>query len=198
MALAAALLAQHFPQEVNNWEGLPSSSRTWAAWKTVFRLAHLKRQHQILASGGGEPLGLAHGVLPEAAPTFGWLKTALNNLALAATNDTAILLQLTVAILALTTMVAMLTATNKKLVEVAARAKGGGTPLVTPTNPSRGVRGTRTPFPGNYCWTHGHRFNKHHTSATCGNNAVGHRNDATASNTMGGSTRDKGWNTART
>jgi hypothetical protein len=32
MALAAVLAAQHFPCKVDNWEGLPSSSRTWAAW----------------------------------------------------------------------------------------------------------------------------------------------------------------------
>jgi hypothetical protein len=164
----------------------------------VFCLAHLKRQCQILASGGGEPLGRAHGVLPEATPTFVRLKRALNNLALAATNDTAILQQLTAANLALTTMVAMLTATNKKLVDAAARAKEGGTPLVTPTNPLRGVWGTQTLFPGNYCWMHRHRCNEHHTSATCGNKAVGHRDDATALNTMGGSTRDKGWDTAHT
>jgi hypothetical protein len=137
-------------------------------------------------------------VLPEAPPTFGQLKTALDNLALVATNDTAILQQLTAANLALTTTVATLTATNKKLVDVAARAKGGGTPSVTPMKPSRGVQGTGTPFPGNYCWTHGHRCNEHHTSATSGNKAVGHCNDATALNTMGGSTRDKGWDTART
>jgi hypothetical protein len=53
MASAAVLVAQHFPHEVDDWEGLPSSSRTWAAWKTAFCLAHLKRQHQILALGGG-------------------------------------------------------------------------------------------------------------------------------------------------
>jgi hypothetical protein len=53
MALAAVLAAQHFPRKVDDWEGLPLSSCTWAAWKTVFCLAHLKRQHQILASGGG-------------------------------------------------------------------------------------------------------------------------------------------------
>jgi len=129
---------------------------------------------------------------------IGRLKTALNNLALAATNNTAILQQLTVANLALTTTVATLTATNKKLVDAAARAKGGGTPAATPTNPARGVWATRTPFPGNYCWTHGHRCNEHHTSATCGNKAVGHCNDATASNTMGGSTKDKGWDRAHT
>jgi hypothetical protein len=53
MASAAVLAAQHFPREVNDWEGLPSSACTWSAWKTAFRLAHVKRQRQILASGGG-------------------------------------------------------------------------------------------------------------------------------------------------
>jgi hypothetical protein len=105
MASAAVLAAQRFPREVDDWEGLPSSSRTWAAWKTAFRLAHLKQQRQILALGGGEPLGGAHGVLPAAAPAIGRLESALNNLALAATNDTAILQQLMAANLALTAMV---------------------------------------------------------------------------------------------
>ena len=53
MALAAVLVAQHFPRKVNDWEGLPTPNRTWLAWKTAFRLTHLKRQWQILASGGG-------------------------------------------------------------------------------------------------------------------------------------------------
>jgi hypothetical protein len=84
----------------------------------AFCLAHLKRQRQILASGGGEPLGRAHGVLPAgvlpaAAPAIGRLESALDNLALAATNNTAILHQLTAANLALTATVTLLTATNK-------------------------------------------------------------------------------------
>ena len=49
MASTAVLAVQHFPREVNNWEGLPATARTWPAWKTAFRLAHLKRQRQILA-----------------------------------------------------------------------------------------------------------------------------------------------------
>ena len=81
MASTAVLAAQHFPREVDDWEGLPSNARTWVAWKTAFRLAHLKRQRQILASGGGEPLGGAHGVLPGvAAPTIGGLEKALDKL----------------------------------------------------------------------------------------------------------------------
>ncbi len=53
MASAAVLAAQHFPRKVDNWEGLPSASHTWTAWKTAFCLAHVKRQQQILASWGG-------------------------------------------------------------------------------------------------------------------------------------------------
>ena len=53
MASVAVLAAQHFPWEVDDWEGLPSTALTWVSWKTAFRLAHLKRQRQILASGGG-------------------------------------------------------------------------------------------------------------------------------------------------
>jgi hypothetical protein len=42
MASAALLAAQHFPREVDDWEGLPSGSRTWLAEIKAFRLAHLK------------------------------------------------------------------------------------------------------------------------------------------------------------
>jgi hypothetical protein len=52
MASAAVLAAQHFPCKVDDWEGLPAIDRTRSAWKVAFRLAHLKRQHQLQASGG--------------------------------------------------------------------------------------------------------------------------------------------------
>ncbi len=193
MASAAVLSAQHFPRKADDWEGLPLGSRTWLAWKTAFRLAHLKRQRQILASGGGEPLGGAHGVLPAVAPAIGGLEKALDNLALAATNNTAVLQQLTAANLALTTTVAPLTATNKKLVEAAARK---GTPVASPL--AGGPKAAKHPFAGNYCWTHGHRISKEHTSATCANKAAGHRDHATATNTLGGLEKDKGWDASRT
>jgi hypothetical protein len=188
MASAAVLAAQHFPREVDDWEGLPAASRTWSAWKTAFRLAHLKRQRQILASGGGEPLRGAHGVTPAGLPpTMDRLESALDNLALAAMNDKTVLEQLTAANLALTSTVATLTATNKKLAD---KAKS-----VTPGTPGKVPK---HPHPGNYCWTHGHRVSKDHTSATCGNKAAGHKDDATLSNTMGGSEKDKGWDKPRT
>ncbi len=220
MVSAAVLAAQHFPRKVDNWEGLPSASCTWTAWKTAFCLAHVKRQQQILASGGGEPLGGAHGVIPAAAPAIGHLETALNNLALAATNDTVVLQQHIAANLAITVTITSLTATNKKLVD-AATCRGGtpaanpgrgwtqavtpgrgwtqaATQAATPAATPAGIRATKKPCPGNYCWTHGHHVSKHHTSATCANKAPGHRDDTTASNTFGVSNKDKNWNAACT
>jgi hypothetical protein len=67
MALAAVLAAQHFLQEVEDWEGLPAINRRWRAWKVAFCLAHLKRQHQLQASGVGGPLDSPHAVTPAPA-----------------------------------------------------------------------------------------------------------------------------------
>jgi hypothetical protein len=121
------------------------------------------------------------------------LETALDNLALAATNDTAVLQQLTSVNLALTATIGTLTAANKKLAE--AVAHGTGTPAVTLRG---GGRPTKTSHPGNYCWTHGHCISREHTSATCAHKATGHHDDASAANTFGGSDKDKGWASART
>ncbi len=164
-------------------------------------LAHVDSLEAILLScppqttvsdfgiGGGEPLKGAHGVLLVAAPAIGWLESALNNLALAATNNSAVLQQLTAANFALTTTVMALTATNKMLVDSVAkawaaaslRAMAGGKCL------------TRKLLLRKYCWTHGHQVSKEHMSATWENKAVGHCDNATTANTMGGSNKDKGW-----
>ena len=75
-------------------------------------------------------------MLPAAGPAIGRLETALDNLALAVTNNTAVLQQLTLANLALTATIGTLTATNKKLVDAAtARAKRApiaGAPIAVP------------------------------------------------------------------
>ncbi len=42
MASVAVLAMQHFPYEVDDWEGLPSTACMWMAWKQSFHLAHLK------------------------------------------------------------------------------------------------------------------------------------------------------------
>ena len=72
-------------------------------------------------------MGGANGVFPPAGHAIPGqaitLEAALDNLALAASMDSAILQQLMVANLALTTTNALLTATNKTLVESATKAR---------------------------------------------------------------------------
>jgi hypothetical protein len=165
MALAAVLAAQHFPQDVDDWEGLPAIDHTWRAWKVAFCLAYLKSQRQLQVSGVGGPLGSAHAVTPAPAATIDQLETALDNLVLAAANDTTVLQQLTASNLALSSLVTMLTAANKKLAEALAKAKPTSPLVATPGAP-KPVRSTNMPFPGNYCWTHGLQCSQYHTSAT--------------------------------
>jgi hypothetical protein len=117
------------------------------------------------------------------------LRTALDNVALAAANDTTVLQQLTAANLVLTTSNAMLTMASNKISEALAEA-----PATTPGTPGT-FRPTNKPFPRNYCWTHGNLCSQHHTSATCGFKAAGHQDTVMASNMMGGSEKDEGWNT---
>ncbi len=106
-------------------------------------------------------------------PTINCIGAALKNLALVASNDTTVLQQLIAANLLLTALVTLLKTVNKKLVDALARNKGVALPMGAPT--TGGGRLTNKPFPGNYCWTHGHQVNQNHMSATCGNKAAGTR-----------------------
>jgi hypothetical protein len=117
---------------------------------------------------------------------------ALKNLVLSASNDTTVLQQLMAANLALTASVTLLTSANKKLADALALNKGGTVPSAA-LSTGKGCL-TNKPFLGNYCWTHSHWVNQNHTSATCGNKAAGHKDEAMSTNTMGGSEADKGWN----
>jgi hypothetical protein len=125
-------------------------------------------------------LGGAHAVIPTAAPTIDRNGEALENLALAVLNDITILQQLTVANLALTALVTSLRAANKKLADALAHNKGGAVPvtLVAAPAPVKACLATR-PFLGNYCWTHGHKVNQTHTSATCTCRVARHKEDVT-------------------
>jgi hypothetical protein len=73
------------------------------------------------------------------------LGTALNNLALAAANDTTVLHQLTYANLALTATNAALTTANKKLSEALAKLQA-----TKPSTPGPPLTSNK-PFLGNYC-----------------------------------------------
>ncbi len=134
--------------------------------------------------GGGEPLGGAHFVLPAPAASIDHLGTALDNLALAAADDTTVLQQLTSATLALTTSIATLTAANKKLSEALAKVL-----TTTPRTPG-------TPWPPNKGKLFLGITVRLMAIVSASFTRVQHA--AMASNKMGGSEVDKGWNTHRT
>ncbi len=96
---------------------------------------------------GGEPLRGTHGVLPAGVPAIERLECALDNLAFVATNNSAVLQQLTAATLALTTPVTALTATDKSLVDSVVKAWAAANPTVMAG--SRHLTGK--PWPRNYC-----------------------------------------------
>ncbi len=141
-------------------------------------------------------MGSTHAVTPAPAAIIDQLGTALNNLALAlgAANYTTVLQQLTASNMAPSSLVTMLTAANKKLVDALPKAKSTSPPVAMLGAP-KPVRSTNMPFPGSYCWTHGHQCSQHHTSMAWSNKAVGHKDNVTAANTMCGSKDNKGWNT---
>jgi len=47
--------------------------------------------------------------------------------------------------------------------------------------------------PKGYCWTHGYRVTKDHTSKTCQSRHDGHKEEATRYNTMGGNKLNNKW-----
>jgi hypothetical protein len=114
--------------------------------------------------GGGKPLGGAHVVTLAPASTINCIGMALDNLGLAASNNTNVLQLLIATSLALTALVSLLTMADKKLAEALAKKKGVATPAAA--SGTGGAQSTNTPFPGNYCWTHGHCVSQHHTSVS--------------------------------
>jgi hypothetical protein len=57
-------------------------------------------------------------------------------------------------------------------------------------------RDKRVPINGNasasnYCWTHGYKVGKTHTSLTCNTHNLGHKAEATRTDNMGGSQANK-------
>jgi len=88
MASTAVLAAQHFPREVDEWEGLPAVNRTWKGVESGIPSRPPKTPAPTTSARGGEPLRGAHSVLPAPTATIDRLGTALNNLALAAASTT--------------------------------------------------------------------------------------------------------------
>ena len=124
--------------------------------------------------------------------------TTLANLVTATTSDQTAFITLTTTNADLSRQIIMLTAhlntTHGKISTLTTQlaAKGGGSSDVNNnSNPRTGT------FPGlepmGYCWSHGWRVRKGHSSSTCSRRKTGHNATATQENTKGGSDYNKGW-----
>jgi len=207
IASTAVLASNHFPRPTDDWEAKPRANKTWTAWKTHYRAAHIARKRQLLASGTAMPPSTANALIAEdnvhlTEGTFTRLDGYLDNLAAAATTERTTLQSLTEAnaalvanLTALTTSVASLTAAYTSLAAVQHTSVPPGTAMQQPRRTRAITRPLTTlpTTPGGYCWTHGFRVREGHSSATCANKAEGHKDTATRANTMGGSMVNKGW-----
>jgi hypothetical protein len=194
IASTAVLASGHFPRPTDEWEALPWANKTWAAWKTRYRAAHIARKHQLLASSHSLQ-GMANSATQGDTITpdvFSRLDGYLDNLASAATTKRTTLNQLVETNVSLTTTIATLTASVTALTAAYTLIANKAAPAALP--PKSGTPAARPKVgldPNGYCWTHGYRVTLGHNSSTCTNQKEGHQLAASRANTMGESARNK-------
>jgi hypothetical protein len=205
IASTAILASGHYPRPTDEWEALPNAGKTWAAWKTHYRTAHVARKRQMLAAGKTttSSFGAANAVtmVDDATisdTTLTRLDGYLDNLAAAATTERTTLAQLIENNATLTASVTSLTASVASLTSAYAILAAGSDNMPKPTggNKQQPRHSDRKPLylaVGGYCWSHGYRVRKGHDSGTCKEKSEGHKDGATRANTMNGSTANKGW-----
>jgi hypothetical protein len=91
-------------------------------------------------------------------------------------------------------VVATLTEANARLakqLEESAQALKEVKALLKKERSERVARKPFAPSLSNYCWTHGYKIARNHTSMNCMYPKTGHKKEATKSNNMGGSQSNK-------
>ena len=183
----------YYTEACKEWRKKPAATKTWVLFKNFFTEEYHDLKEQNKVNNNQANFHSANSVVN--------ISTALDNLAMAATNDRDIVAQLT-------QTNQQLTATNKLLTEQLKTAMETNNNLTkklgqstSPTPPTNNRRPPRTPFdhaawladlnPTGYCWTHGYRVVHGHDSGHCGGKAAGHIATATRTNPQGGSIKGK-------
>jgi len=200
LAIKALMASNMFPVGMTEWNTLIKAQQTWKQLKEIFLDAEEKHDLFLRAQGENGPLANAATTgYPPAGVPMAELPTMLDNLALAVTQDKDLLDQLVANNTVNTETIATLTATNKsQAATIKSQAEqinalkkkageGNSRPVYSASNPNPAwVR-------GKYCWSHGYGCTAGHTSETCNLKRLGHKDNATRANTMGGSDKNKGW-----
>lgn len=202
-AYAAALRSPYYAeaQVTTTWKNTPVQQKSWALWKRMYHADHSNRLKAERAnanhSGGhrGTPRSAYHAApsfpssvsidgasIPGSEQFAASVTSALDNLASAATADRTSFNNLLTRNEQLSSKNDELATKLDKLQKEFAAFKASGSP-----SPQIEFE------PGGYCWTHGYKLKKGHSSSTCRKRAEGHDTTATRCNTKGGSDKNKGW-----
>ena len=188
----------YYNDACKEWRKKASIEKTWLNFKRFFAAEYhdLKEQQKVNTSQDN-----FHG-----ANAAYDISMALDNLALAATSDRDLVMQLTMNIQELTANNKTLTeqlqkalATNANHVHKLGTQTPAATTTETPKKPHH--KATKAPWshaewkakldPHGYCWTHGYNVLPGHDSSTCAQKAPGHQKLATRQDIKGGSDRGK-------
>jgi hypothetical protein len=171
----------HFMSSCRRWNKKLATEKTWTHFKSHFAAAH--RQHKQMQGETAAHAGFhsANAAMTQnedqmAEATIG----ALANLATATAADRGVVAAL---IQANSRLVKQLEETTSELRELKAS-------FHQERRDRRGSRGFNASA-SNYCWTHGYKVGKTHTSLTCNTRNPGHKAEATRTDNMGGSGANK-------
>jgi putative hemolysin len=163
------------------WSKKLTTEQTWTHFKSHFAAAH--RQHKQIQGGTAAHAGFhsANTAMTQnedqmAEATIG----DLANLVTATASDRGVVAALTQSS---SRLVKQLKNTTSELRELKAM-------LHQERCDKRGPSGFKASA-SNYCWNHGYKLSKTHTSLTCNTHNLGHKTEATRTDNMGGSQADK-------
>jgi hypothetical protein len=170
-----------FMSACRRWNEKPAAEKTWTHFKSHFAAAH--RQHKQMKGETAAHAGFhsANAAMTQtedhmAEATIG----ALANLATATAADRGVVAALTQANARL---VKQLEETSSELRELRALHHQERRDRRVPRNVNAAAN--------NYCWTHGYKVSRTHTSLTCTTRNPGHKTEATRADNMGGSQANK-------
>jgi hypothetical protein len=163
------------------WNEKPSAEKTWTHFKSHFAAAH--RQHKQMQGESASTAGYH--------PANAAMTQNEDHMAEATIDSLASLVTATAADIG---VVEAPTQANsrlaKQLEENSSELRELKALLNQERRDERGPRGV-SPSPSNYCWTHGYKVGKTHTSLTCNTPKPGHKTEATRADNMGGSQANK-------
>lgn len=175
-------------EDCKAWDRRDPADQTWDNFKTHFLLAQqILRNQQVTTQQGGYHANLATWTNADNTDYHTETATALANLATAnaadrdvfcalVTNNTALTAQLSTALAEITKLTHLLNnASSHNSRQPPRHAANPGASATAPTN-----------LPKSYCWTHGYKVSRSHTSQNCERRATGHQIAATGDNIMGG------------